>query len=94
VSDLLGQETIVFRTMAQALDSEQSGISFSEQHAVRPLFTLDEVRHMPEQAELLFVAGQRPIIARKLRYLADREFADLYEFRLGAIRMEGCPPAL
>jgi hypothetical protein len=35
----------------------------------------------PSQAELLFLAGQRPIIARKLRYFADREFAGLFDVR-------------
>lgn len=37
VSDLLGQETVVFQTMARALDSEKSGISYSQQHTGRPL---------------------------------------------------------
>ena len=30
-----------------------------------------------KKTELLFLAGSRPIIARKLRYYADREFAGL-----------------
>jgi type IV secretion system protein VirD4 len=36
VSDLLGQETVVFQTMGRALDSEKSGISYGEQHSTRP----------------------------------------------------------
>ncbi len=36
VSDLLGQETVVFQTMARALDSEKSGISYSQQHTGGP----------------------------------------------------------
>jgi type IV secretion system protein VirD4 len=82
VSDLLGQETVVFQTMSRALDAEKSGLTFGEQHAARPLLTPDEVRNLPSQAELLFLAGQRPIIARKLRYFADREFAGLFDVRL------------
>ncbi|OKP64858.1 conjugal transfer protein TraG [Ensifer adhaerens] len=74
VSDLLGQETVVFQTMARALDSEKSGISLSQQHTGRPLLTPDEVRNLPGQAQLLFLAGQRPIIAGKLAYYADTEF--------------------
>src|SRR5690606_8387699 len=47
VSDLLGQETAVFKTMGQALDSEKTGISYGEHHAGRPLLTPDEVRSLP-----------------------------------------------
>jgi len=79
ISDLLGQETIAFRTMALALDAEQSGISYSEQRTGRALLTPDEVRNLPAEAELLFLAGRRPIIGRKLRYYADREFANSYD---------------
>lgn len=79
VSDLLGQETVVFQTMARALDSEKSGISLSQQHTGRPLLTPDEIRNLPGQAQLLFLAGQRPIIARKLAYYADPEFKGAFD---------------
>jgi len=79
VSDLLGQETAVFKTMGQALDSEKSGISYGEHHSGRPLLTPDEVRNMPQQAELLFLTGQRPIVAGKLAYYADPEFKGLFD---------------
>ncbi|NNU36212.1 type IV secretory system conjugative DNA transfer family protein [Rhizobium sophorae] len=78
VSDLLGQETVVFNTAARALDSERTGLSFAEQHVARPLLTPDEVRNLPASSELLFIAGQRPIAATKLRYYADPEFAGLF----------------
>ena len=68
VSDLTGQETVVFKTMSRALDSEKTGISYGEQHVARPLMTLDEVRNMHPTAQMLFIANQRPIIAGKLRY--------------------------
>ena len=61
VSDLLGQETVVFETMSRAIDAEETGISFGSQHVARPLLTPDEVRTMPANLELLFLAGQRPI---------------------------------
>jgi type IV secretion system protein VirD4 len=79
VSDLLGQETVVFQTMSRALDAQATGVTHSEQHFGRPLVTPDEVRNMPQGAELLFIAGQRPIIARKLQYFEDREFAGLFD---------------
>ena len=34
VSDLLGQETVVFETMSRALDAQGSGITFGQQYAV------------------------------------------------------------
>ncbi|WP_216333673.1 type IV secretory system conjugative DNA transfer family protein [Rhizobium sp. X9] len=79
VSDLLGQETVVFQTMSRALDSEKTGITYGEQHTARPLLTPDEVRNLPQNLELLFLAGQRPIVAGKLRYYADPEFKGLYD---------------
>ena len=79
VSDLLGQETAVFKTMGQALDSEKSGISYGEHHSGRPLLTPDEVRSLPQNVEMLFLAGQRPILAGKLAYYADPEFRGLFD---------------
>jgi type IV secretion system protein VirD4 len=79
VSDLLGQETIVFQTMSRAIDSEKSGLSFAEHHTGRPLLTPDEDRNLPQNRELLFLAGCRPILADKLRYYADREFAGAFD---------------
>ena len=67
VSDLLGQETVVFETMSRALDAEATGISFGQQHVGRPLLTPDEVRTLRPDRQLLFLAGQRPVIAAKLR---------------------------
>jgi len=79
VSDLLGQETVVFETMSRAIDAEETGVSFGEQHIPRALLTPDEVRTLPADLELLFLAGQRPIVATKLRYYADREFAGRFD---------------
>jgi type IV secretion system protein VirD4 len=79
VSDLLGQGTVVFETVSRALDSSGSGLSYSEHHTGRPLLTPDEVRNLAENQALLFLAGQRPIVARKLCYYADAEFARLFD---------------
>ncbi|MFA7596901.1 MAG: type IV secretory system conjugative DNA transfer family protein [Novosphingobium sp.] len=85
VSDLLGQETVVFETVNIALDAQESGLSFGAQHVGRPLLTPDEVRTLPFSRQLLFLAGQRPIVAAKLAYHADREFAGTFD----RIRAEG-----
>lgn len=79
VSDLLGQETVVLQTMSHTLDSEKLGLSFSDQHTGWTLVTPDEVGNLPQGHELLFLAGLRPIIADKLRYYDDPEFAGSFD---------------
>jgi len=79
VSDLAGQETVVFETMSRAIDAEESGLSYGQQHVGRALLTPDEVRTLRPDRQLLFLAGQRPIIAAKLRYYDDREFAGRFD---------------
>jgi hypothetical protein len=79
VFGLLSQETVVFQTMSRALDSDKSGLTFSEHHTSRPLLTPDEVRNLPQDRELLFLAGLRPTVADKLRYYADREFKGRFD---------------
>jgi type IV secretion system protein VirD4 len=79
VSDLLGQTTVAFQTMGRALDSEKSGISLGDHLTGRPLMTPDEVRNLPASVELLFLAGQRPIVARKLAYYEDTEFRGMFD---------------
>lgn len=79
LSDLLGQETVVFETTSRNLDSDRSGITQAEQHTGRPLLTPDEVRTLPQSRQILFCAGQRPLLARKLRYFADPEFRGAFD---------------
>jgi type IV secretion system protein VirD4 len=77
ISDLLGQETVSWQSRSIALDS--GSLSFSGQQTGRSLLTPDEVRNLRDDTELLFLAGQRPIAARKLRYYDQREFKGLFE---------------
>ncbi len=79
VSDLLGQETVTFETMSRAIDAKESGLSFAQHHTARALLTPDEVRTLNPDRQLLFLAGQRPIVARKLQYYDDREFSGRYD---------------
>ncbi|ADU12227.1 type IV secretory system conjugative DNA transfer family protein [Asticcacaulis excentricus] len=79
VSDLLGQETVVFQSTGRNMDSNKSGLSYSEHHTGRPLLTPDEVRQMPPDTQLLFLNGQRPIVATRLRYYADPELRGLFD---------------
>jgi type IV secretion system protein VirD4 len=79
ISDMLGQTTVSFQTMSRSMDAKESGISYSEQMTGRALLTPDEVRTLPAGLSLLFVQGKRPIVAGKLRYFADSEFAGLFD---------------
>lgn len=100
VSNLLGQETVVFRTASTSTsESSSSGSSFSsgysasessaENRTARALMTPDEVRTMDPNAQLLFLAGMHPIAARKIRYFEDSEFlAEVNEPSGEATRMQ------
>src|SRR3546814_9808138 len=46
-------------------------LAFGQQHLARPLLTPDEVRSLREDYQFLFLAGQRPIVAAKLRYRSE-----------------------
>ncbi|AGH51947.1 hypothetical protein V474_04170 [Novosphingobium barchaimii LL02] len=43
------------------------------------MLTPDEVRSLREDYQFLFFAGQRSIVAAKLKYYADREFAGRFD---------------
>jgi type IV secretory pathway TraG/TraD family ATPase VirD4 len=47
----------------------------AEQETQRPLLTPDEVMRLPDDAALIFVAGQPPIYGRRIRYYEDPIFA-------------------
>ena len=79
VSDLLGQETVVFQTMSKALDAVETGITLNQHNISRSLMTPDEIRNLPAPLELLFVAGQRPMIARKITYYQEKEFEGMFD---------------
>ena len=79
ISDLLGQQTIIFETKNRSLDAEETGISYSAHHTARSLLTPDEVRNLPSHLQLLFLAGQRPVIAQKLSYYADPDLRTLLD---------------
>jgi type IV secretion system protein VirD4 len=83
VSNLLGQQTVVFHTLSnttgQLLSKVDPTTSESEQRTGRPLMTPDEVRNLQADSQLLFLAGQRPVYAGKLRYYSDRRFEGLFD---------------
>jgi len=52
------------------------GVSTSEQIVSRPLLTADETMRLPKEDELVFVAGQSPIYAKKIIYYADKRLSE------------------
>ena len=75
LSQSMGKETIGYQT-----ESHRPGdIASTTQHiAARDLMTPDEIMQIDPSVQLLRVQGKPVIIARKLRYFADREFDGLY----------------
>ncbi|MBP2629464.1 MAG: hypothetical protein H6Q70_92 [Firmicutes bacterium] len=66
ISKALGKKTI-----ATSSHSDGGGLlkgSSSKSYTGRDLMTSDEVAHMDSERELVFVAGQKPILGKKLRY--------------------------
>jgi type IV secretion system protein VirD4 len=41
--------------------------------------TPDEVMRMPNDAQIIFVQGVKPIVAEKIRYFADRAFKGKFD---------------
>ena len=75
LSQSIGQETATTRS-----DSHRPGEVTSTSYCStgRDLLTPDEIMRMPAELQLLRLQGKPAIIARKLRYHADPEFAGLY----------------
>lgn len=54
-------------------------ITSSEHVVARDLMTPDEIMRLPDEAMILLNRGQRPALARKIRYYADPEFRTLFD---------------
>lgn len=78
VSKLLGQATVKFESESNQKFEMLKG-STSEQRTGRALLTPDEIRQLPKNEQLLFVAGRPPIRALKLRYYEDPEFSGRFD---------------
>lgn len=75
LSQMIGRETTRYQT-----ESHKPGDAPSTSYNVtaRDLMTPDEIMQIPPHVQLLRVQGKPVMIARKLRYFADREFDGLY----------------
>ena len=65
--------------MSAALDAAEAGITLNQHNISRSLMTPYEVHALPSPAELLFVAGQWPMIARKIYYYQETEFQGMFD---------------
>jgi len=77
VSNLTGDATVFSTTQADSRSAGKKGgsrqRSFTMAEHQRKLLTPDEVRRLPEQEQLVFLRGQAPIRAERLRYFEDDE---------------------
>jgi type IV secretion system protein VirD4 len=79
ISDMAGTMTVHKETRTYTgnrLNPVLMHVMASEQETSRPLLTPDEVMRLPEDAALIFVAGQPAIYGRKIRYYADPVFSE------------------
>ena len=84
LSDMMGTTTI---RVEGGGTSKQKGffaggptnISSNISETARPLMTPDEVMRMPNDTQVIFVQGVKPILAEKIKYFADPFFKGKYE---------------
>ena len=86
-SKSLGQKTIKFKSKSVNKDKderEKQGVSISEQRQGRELMTVDELKRLPSDEEILIVRGLKPIRAQKawyFKYHPLRDVAKQYEIK-------------
>lgn len=74
LSDTLGEKTI--HSYSKSDNGKVFASSTSTSNMARKLMTPDEVRRMPDDRELVFVAGFRPVYGKKIRYYEETYFTD------------------
>jgi type IV secretion system protein VirD4 len=84
LSKTMGRETITYETGGQSekdvmvKDPERS-LSKTQHLATRNLMDPNEIMKLAPDTLLLMRVGENPLIVRKLRYYADKEFAGLFD---------------
>jgi len=80
LSSLLGTRTATVQQRSRPAGGVGGG-DHNESFAVvsRPLLLPHEILRLPSEKQILLLQGQPPILADKLRYYADREFAGLFD---------------
>jgi type IV secretion system protein VirD4 len=78
LSSLLGTRTVIVRHEGRSMDGKHRG---SENYgpASRPLLMPHEILRLQENRQLVLIQGKAPILAERVRYYADAEFAGLFD---------------
>lgn len=78
LSSLLGTRTVTVRQRGRNTDGAQR-LSENYSATSRPLLMPHEILRLPEDRQLVLIQGKPPILAERVRYYADREFAGLFD---------------
>jgi len=93
-SKSLGQTTITFESKSKNRDEKDNktqGYSYSEQRQGRELMTIDELKRLPNDDEIILIRGLKPIYAKKAWYYLyhpAREEIKRYEIKTTAQRVK------
>lgn len=82
ISKSLGQKTLVYQSRSKNRDKEDistQGYSYSEQRQGRELMTIDELKRLPYDEEIILVRGVKPIKAKKAWYYKYHPLKDKLE---------------
>lgn len=97
-SKSLGQTTIKIEQKSINKDKDENkkqGVSISTQRQARDLMTVDEIRRMDNNKEILMVRGLKPIMAEKAWYFKVHPKRDIIEsMKLGSIKDMPIPEEL
>lgn len=84
LSKTMGRETITYETGGESqkdvmLKDPERSLSKTQHLATRNLMDPNEIMKLAPDTLLLMRVGESPLIVRKLRYYADKEFAGLFD---------------
>lgn len=84
LSKTMGRETITYETSGQSekdvmLKDPERSLSKTQHLAARNLMDANEIMKLTPDTLLLMRVGENPLIVKKLRYYADREFAGMFD---------------
>jgi type IV secretion system protein VirD4 len=84
LSKTMGRETITYETGGQSekdvmVKDPERTLSKTQHLATRNLVDPNEIMKLAPDTLLLMRVGESPLIVRKLRYFAEKEFAGLFD---------------
>lgn len=79
LSKMLGQRTVTVRHHGRSGDARSQRGSENYSAAARPLLMPHEIMRLPPPQQLLFLQGKPPVLAERVKYYEDREFAQMFD---------------